>query len=126
MKKCKWNISLSQRWKIPWLDLFIAEGSALRRDDDKIKTLEEMEERIEKLECESKDHLRSSLRAKQLEALIHQNLAMKGRLPAPLCPICNEPKIAGGIQWIDHAECYSGKSKGKNLTAENAENAEKR
>jgi len=38
--------------------------------------------------------------------LIHQNLAMKGRLPAPLCPKCNKPKIAGGIQWIDHAGCY--------------------
>lgn len=109
-KTSKWNISLSQRWKIPWLDLFIVEGSALRRDDEKFKTLEA---RFETLEYEFKRLLISNeIRAKQFEALVHQNLAMKGRLPAPLCPKCNEPKIAGGIQWIDHAACFAqGKSK---------------
>jgi len=43
---------------------------------------------------------------------------MKGRLPAPLCPKCGKPKIAGGIQWIDHAACFAGKSKVKSQKAE--------
>jgi len=45
--------------------------------------------------------------------MVHQNLAMKGRLPAPLCPKCKKPKIAGGIQWVDHAECYAAKKAAK-------------
>ena len=42
---------------------------------------------------------------------------MAGRIPAPLCPKCGKPKTAGGIQWIDHAECYARKSKGKSQKA---------
>ena len=110
-KKTKWNISIEQRWKIPWLNLFIVEGSAIRRDDANCKALLN---RVETLEFELKQVRKSNqIKSKMITGLIHQNLAMKGRLPAPLCPKCGEPKIAGGVQWIDHAECYAGNAKGE-------------
>ena len=72
------------------------------------------EGRLAELEFELKQVRKSNqIKSKMITGLIHQNLAMKGRLPAPLCPKCGEPKIAGGVQWIDHAECYAGNAKGK-------------
>ena len=51
--------------------------------------------------------------AKRNIMLIDRVNVMAGKIPAPLCPKCKKPKIAGGIQWIDHAECYAGKKAAK-------------
>jgi len=108
-KTSKWNISLHQRWKIPWLDLFIVEGSAIRRDVEEFKALEE---RFETLERQYRRKLISNeIRARQLGNMQHRLNVIMGRIKAPECPKCGKPKTPGGIHWLDHAECYAGKSK---------------
>ena len=57
------------------------------------------------------------IREKITDKLLGRINVMAGKIPAPLCPKCGKPKIAGGIQWIDHAACYAGKSKGKSQNA---------
>lgn len=91
------------RWKLPWLDFHIVRTSELRALDRKIDVLEK----------EFKKQLwLSKVSAKGYEKLLHQIAVMTGRLKAPECPKCGKPKTAGGIQWLDHAECFAqGKSK---------------
>ena len=57
------------------------------------------------------------IREKITDKLLGRINVMAGKIPAPLCPKCGKPKIAGGIQWIDHAACYAGKSKVKSQKA---------
>ena len=98
------------RWKIPWLDFYIVRGKELRRYDIKIRILEaRFKEQLKRLEIESR----------MTEKLLHQVAVMQGSLRAPECTKCGKPKIPGGIQWLDHAECFaqgkSKKEKGKNI-----------
>jgi len=144
MKKQKKN-----RWKIPWLDFWIVRGAEIRSTDEIIATLEKdviaglRRDRIrgviaEKLRHQTdeiiatlKKDVIAGLRRDKIHSLIatnlrHQFAVMTGKIPAPLCPICGEPKRAGGIQWIDHAECCKPKKKvTKNLATEGTENTEK-
>ena len=84
------------RFKIPFIDWYIVSGVDLREDDKK----------IEKLERDFQGVLKSSKNSSRMLSILHYRLAvMTGKLKAPECPKCGKPKIPGGIQWIDHAEC---------------------
>ena len=97
--------SKKTQWKIPWLDFYIVRGKEIRRNDIKIRILEaRFKEQLKRLDIESR----------MTEKLLHQISVMQGHLHAPECPKCGKPKTAGGIQWLDHAECFAqGKSKKK-------------
>jgi len=96
-----------KRRKIPFTMRIIISAAELEDIEDDLNVADA---RVVDLERENKRLLISTqIYSKINGGLIHQNLTMKGRLPAPLCPKCNKPKIAGGIQWIDHAECYAAK-----------------
>ena len=96
-----------KRRKIPFTRRIIISAVEL---DDIEDDLNVAEARVEDLKrANTRLLISTQIYSKINGGLIHQNLAMKGRLPAPLCPKCNKPKIAGGIQWIDHAACYAAK-----------------
>ena len=100
-----------KRRKIPFTMRIIISAVELEDIEDDLTAAEA---RVVDLERENKRLLISTqIRSKMITGMVHQNLAMKGRLPAPLCPKCKKPKIAGGIQWVDHAECYAAKKAAK-------------
>ena len=89
--------------KLPFIDIHIVKGSVLRRQKESIQSLEsKFLNQLKRIELE----------AKMIGKLLHEITTLKGRLKAPLCPKCGKPKIAGGIQWLDHPRgCNNGKQK---------------
>ena len=129
MKKRK-----KKRWKLPWFDLYIVRGAEIRQTGEIIATLkndvidglrrdrirgviaEKLRHQTDEIIATLKKDVIAGLRRDKIHSLIatnlrHQFAVMTGKIPAPLCPICGEPKIAGGIQWIDHAECTENTEK---------------
>ena len=86
--------------KIPFFDIYIVRGHELRKQQHIVKTQQKIiqTERYEKEALRKRVTLESKMTARQL----HQLAVLSGRIRAPLCPRCGKPKIAGGIQWLDH------------------------
>ena len=90
------------RIKIPFLDIYIVRGKALRK----------RKKRFTDLEWEFRKQLfTSEVRLKMNTKLRDRINVMLGNVRAPECPKCGKPKTAGGIQWLDHAECCRPKKK---------------
>ena len=91
------------RFKIPFLDWYIVSGVDLRADDKKFEALEA---KFEILESELKQQQFTGEVRTRMNTLLRDRLnVMLGNVRAPECPKCGKPKITGGIQWLDHAEC---------------------
>jgi len=111
--------------RIPLTDTYIISGENLRwlnvrqaRACEMEGKFESLERRFETLERDFKRlHVSNVIRASQIGKMQGRINVMAGQIPAPLCPKCGKPKTAGGIQWIDHSECFAGKAKDKSQKA---------
>jgi len=102
--------------RIPLTGYTIVRADELQRFENDVVTLKEC---INTLEREYKRlRISQEIRSKQIGSLQRRINVLTGDIPAPLCLKCGKPKIAGGIQWLDHADCYAGLKDKNNLKSE--------